>query len=69
MTDRTPDPYMLTGDDDELDGCALDFTDDPTPDSDVPYVALAGGRTGVAARKRIEEVAAAIRAFREAPDA
>lgn len=30
-------------DDDELDGCELDFAADPTTDDDAPYLALFAG--------------------------
>ena len=44
-------------DDDYLDGCELDFTVDPTPDADLPWVVLFAGvdltdRAAVEARAR-----------------
>ena len=52
MTER------LEPDDDLLDGCELDFTEDPTPDEHVPYAVLFAGidkrdRSAIEARARI----------------
>lgn len=50
-----PDRSTRPRDDVELDGCACDMSVDPVPDAELPYVVLAGGLDGVAARQRIEE--------------
>ncbi len=44
-------------DDDFLDGCSLDFTENPTADEDAPYVALFAG----VPREDVEAVAAEYR--------
>lgn len=41
-------------DDDELDGCELDFSENPTPDDEVDYVVLFAG----VPEDEIEKVAA-----------
>lgn len=43
-------------DDDELDGCELDFNDnDPTPDDEVDFVALFAGASKAEAKKLAKE--------------
>jgi hypothetical protein len=42
-------------DDDTIDGCDLDYAEDPTSDEDLPYVALFAEALDPATPKTVEE--------------